>query len=79
MKKTTFYEAKKRIAEALESAKATILDTADSEVNYYKGLLKTDENGNDIIKDDFYFKRYEEAIALHDEIAKQMDTIIEKF
>lgn len=79
MKKTTFYEAKKRIAEALESAKATILDTADSEVNYYKGLLKTDENGNDIIKDDYYFKRYEEAIALHDEIAKQMDTIIEKF
>lgn len=79
MKKTTFYEAKKRIAEALESAKATILDTADSEVNYYKGLLKTDENGNDIIKDDYYFKKYEEAIALHDEIAKQMDTIIEKF
>ena len=79
MKKTTFYEAKKRIAEALESAKATILDTADSEVNYYKGLLKTDENGNDIIKDDYYFKRYEEAIALHDEIAKQMDTISEKF
>ena len=79
MKKTTFYEAKKRIAEALESAKATILDTADSEVNYYKGLLKTDENGNDIIKDDYYYKRYEEAMALYNEIAKQMDTIIEKF
>lgn len=78
MKKTTFYEAKKRIAEALESAKAVLLDTADNDVSYYKDTLKTDENGNEI-KDDYYFKRYEEAIALHDEIAKQMDTIIEKF
>lgn len=78
MKKTTFYEAKKRIAEALESAKENILDTANNEVSYYKGMLNTDENGNEI-KDDYYFKRYEEAIALHDEIAKQMDTLIEKF
>lgn len=77
MKKATFYEAKKRISEALESAKEVLLDTADNDVNYYKNTLNTDENGKEI--DDFYFKRYEEAVALRDEIAKQMDTIIEKF
>ena len=78
MKKTTFYEAKKRIAEALESAKAELLDRANCDISFYKDTLKTDENGNEI-KDDYYYKRYEEAIALHDEIAKQIDTIIEKF
>lgn len=78
MKKATFYEAKKRVAEAIEDAMKNVIESVKCEEEYRKVRLCYDDNGT-VIKDSYEFERWQEAKDLCDEVKKQFDALIEKF
>lgn len=78
MKKATFYEAKKRVAEAIEDAMKIVIESVKCEEEYLKVRLCYDDNGT-VIKDNYEFERWQEAKDLCDEVKKQFDALIEKF
>ena len=78
MKKATFYEAKKRVAEAIEDAMKNVMESVKCETEYLKDRLCYDDNGT-VIKDSYEFERWQEAIDLCAEVKKQFDALIEKF
>lgn len=78
MKKATFYEAKKRVAEAIEDAMKNVMESVKCEKEYLKDRLCYDDNGT-VIKDGYEFERWQEAKDLCDEVKKQFDNLIEKF
>lgn len=78
MKKATFYEAKKRVAEAIENAMTEAMESVKREVEYYKNNLCYDDNGI-VIKDNYEFEKWQEINDLHAEMKKQFDNMIEKF
>lgn len=78
MKKATFYEAKKRVAEAIEDAMKNVMESVKCEKEYLKDRLCYDDNGT-VIKDSYEFERWQEAEDLCAEVKKQFDNLIEKF
>ena len=78
MKKATFYEAKKRVAEAIEYAMKNVIESVKREEEYLKERLCYDDNGT-VIKDSYEFERWQETKDLCDEVKKQFDALIEKF
>ena len=78
MKKATFYEAKKRVAEAIEDAMKNVIESVKCEEEYRKARLCYDDDGT-VIKDSYEFERWQEAKDLCDEVKKQFDALIEKF
>lgn len=78
MKKATFYEAKKRVAAAIEDAMKNVIESVKYEENYLKDRLCYDDNGT-VIKDSYEFERWQEAKDLCEEVKKQFEALIEKF
>lgn len=78
MKKATFYEAKKKVAEAIEYAMENVMESLKSEAEYRKGHLCYDNDGL-LIKNGYEFERWQEANDLVAEVKKQFDTLIDKF
>ena len=78
MKKATFYEAKKRVAEAIEDAMKNVMESVKCETEYLKGRLCYDDNGI-LIKEGYEFEKWQDASDLCAEVKKQFDTLIEKF
>lgn len=78
MKKATFYEAKKRVAEAIEDAMKNVMESVKCETEYLKDRLCYDDNGT-VIKDSYEFERWQEAENLCAEVKKQFDTLIKNF
>lgn len=78
MKKATFYEAKKRVAEAIEDAMKNVMENVKCETEYLKDRLCYDDNGT-VIKDSYEFERWQEAEDLCAEVKKQFDALIKKF
>lgn len=78
MKKATFYEAKKRVAEAIEDAMKNVMESVKCEEKYLKDRLCYDDNGT-VIKDAYEFERWQEAIDLCDEVKKQFEALIKNF
>lgn len=78
MKKATFYEAKKRVAEAIEDAMKNVMESVKCETEYLKDRLCYDDNGT-VIKDSYEFERWQEAEDLCAEVKKQFDTLIKNF
>lgn len=78
MKKATFYEAKKRVAEAIEDAMKNVMESVKCETEYLKDRLCYDDNGT-VIKDSYEFERWQDASDLCAEVKKQFDTLIKKF